>query len=1018
MAEPQVIRVPKSYYVQRRVEGHSDWKMAMWRELFQNSVDAGAKRIDISLGDAKPKGSFGRPSELESVVRLSFTDDGSGMDQNTLENVFFAPGETTKKAGYGSTGGFGTARLMLCFSQARYGIRTQNWVVEGNGSEYTLESHLDAIVSRHRLADALEKANATPEVVEQLKAEVARLDAEDADFKGARFEIDIDPNEFGDRWRDASVDNMRRKLDDYLDMSQLPCKVFLNGEEMTSKAKKGPAKRKLVADKEGVGTVEFATVHTSGGKQAKHKGKVIVRVNGAVMFTESGTETQQVIVELDPATAREVLTDNRDGMKFPYRAALTDFVQQLATDTQSALDNKDKRKHIEFKGGRGKMQAEIDTGLLDFGAEGSFADPKGRNADDTHRRPAAVFTTVEEYEQRGFGGVPKPVMDAFVQTVEEGPDQTFLEKYWNSGESEWFKAAIAEGLGVSALTEASEELRDYISETLAIRMKEVGIEPERADDQRFADMHDVHIQIDDIGDNTKLKNAVRRHSPNYWRRKGEHLEGRGLQAHMLLAAWTACAEEAVKALLRVAPDLATDGKIEFATGWYFGASKEKFFRGEWQDVRTAAQHQKRDDTHLLLLNPVNDDGTVAYDLEKERMEREGDRRILGLQDLEMNAVHEAAHILTDRHDEDFANLITEIAASFDRSDARQSMREKLDAVRAVYGRGKTRIQSMDLVEHAPVVDADEPKGGKAKSDVRPAEMLAAMAAPDTTMAVGIVSAPENKDVEVEGLRLAAKTLSKVTDDGVVEVDCDRLQALEEGIKAEVKSRKVQSNPDSEPLAGLDGLSTDLASLGEVEPQEPPVAVLEASESAHGADESWNQPIDMASFGFALSQSQDGDPVVSDVDTSGTVAEQRKKTSDPRQPESTIVEAIKPVVNAEAVSDLSALDGLSGQLSALAEAKKENPVESAVTAVIVDDAAPDLSAFDGIEDSVTVARQVTLPTRRRDIPEAQPLPVIEEAAPVDMPDGLAAIDDDASLVGEEFGLDAFGEDEPPLRAMGM
>src|SRR3546814_8035615 len=71
------------------------------------------------------KGSFGRDPSLENVVRIVFDDDGCGMDRDVLDDVYFAPGETTKKDGE-FTGGYGRARLMTCFSQVRYGIRTHD----------------------------------------------------------------------------------------------------------------------------------------------------------------------------------------------------------------------------------------------------------------------------------------------------------------------------------------------------------------------------------------------------------------------------------------------------------------------------------------------------------------------------------------------------------------------------------------------------------------------------------------------------------------------------------------------------------------------------------------------------------------------------------------------------------------------------------------------------------------------------------------------------------------------------
>jgi hypothetical protein len=47
--ETQNVRVYKSSFRSERDTFYSDWTMAFWREFFQNSVDAGAKNIAISI---------------------------------------------------------------------------------------------------------------------------------------------------------------------------------------------------------------------------------------------------------------------------------------------------------------------------------------------------------------------------------------------------------------------------------------------------------------------------------------------------------------------------------------------------------------------------------------------------------------------------------------------------------------------------------------------------------------------------------------------------------------------------------------------------------------------------------------------------------------------------------------------------------------------------------------------------------------------------------------------------------
>src|SRR3546814_7171522 len=110
------------------------------------------------------------------------------MDRDVLDDVYFAPGETTKKDGE-FTGGYGRARLMTCFSQVRYGIRTHDCVVEGDGPEYTNLDIDDALKvgtgRRDALTTTIAEAEAKGEIVDPDAA--GRLAALDADRKSTRL---------------------------------------------------------------------------------------------------------------------------------------------------------------------------------------------------------------------------------------------------------------------------------------------------------------------------------------------------------------------------------------------------------------------------------------------------------------------------------------------------------------------------------------------------------------------------------------------------------------------------------------------------------------------------------------------------------------------------------------------------------------------------------------------------------------------------------------------------------------
>ena len=127
-------------------------------------------------------------------------------------------------------------------------------------------------------------------------------------------------------------------------------------------------------------------------------------------------------------------------------------------------------------------------------------------------------------------------------------------------------------------------------------------------------IHNVHIQIDNTN-NKELLSLSKRYSPDFWRKKGESGEGRGLEAHMLLIAWTSFCKEAIRALEESNPHLVKE-PINFSTGWYFGESEERYNGIDYVKQRTEATHQQMDDgKHVLLLNPVLDNLKPAFSLQ-------------------------------------------------------------------------------------------------------------------------------------------------------------------------------------------------------------------------------------------------------------------------------------------------------------------------------------------------------------------------------------------------------------------
>lgn len=109
-------------------EYHS-WRSSWWREVIQNSVDAGAANVYLSC--SKTTDETGKLAYL-----VSCTDDGSGMDDGILFGKLLTIGETGKEGQEATVGGFGVAKELILFPWLKWTIHTRNRLVVGSGLQY------------------------------------------------------------------------------------------------------------------------------------------------------------------------------------------------------------------------------------------------------------------------------------------------------------------------------------------------------------------------------------------------------------------------------------------------------------------------------------------------------------------------------------------------------------------------------------------------------------------------------------------------------------------------------------------------------------------------------------------------------------------------------------------------------------------------------------------------------------------------------------------------------------------
>lgn len=265
-------------FFSNELRGYADWAFAFFRENFQNSVDAGSKNINITIEKIS-----------NDVSRVVFEDDGKGMDLNTLENIYFVLGETSKGSG-SNIGGYGRARILTCFAQNSYELYTGDLHVVGCGSEYTINK----VESFH---------------------------------KGVKLIINVNTNING---REI---NLVEKLEGYLAYSYIDCNVFVNGEKWKNWSYCRNYRKSL----------SYGNVYTNNSKSPY----LIVRVNGTLMFYRylSSSDTQ-IIIEITPELSRKVLLSNRDGFVSEYQRELDSFISEIQIDKVSALRVKNNKSFL------------------------------------------------------------------------------------------------------------------------------------------------------------------------------------------------------------------------------------------------------------------------------------------------------------------------------------------------------------------------------------------------------------------------------------------------------------------------------------------------------------------------------------------------------------------------------------------------------------------------------------------------------------------------------------------------
>lgn len=278
------IRVPKEFFVKAKKEYHN-WHFAFFRELIQNSVDAGAKNIKFKLSDN------------DNFIFIECHDDGCGMDKDIITNALLSLGGSNKADIEGSIGGFGYAKTLLFFSHEEYSIQTKNWIVKGEGGSYNINQS-------------------------------------DNFIKGTSIHVTMNKLDSVSR---NSVGDLEYELKRILKHSNIKAKVFINEEQYKPKKTKHKFEYNTP-----IGKLLFSETHN------EYSSSLWLRINGLAMFEHDiyyhNTVHFNGYIELDKKPT-DVLTTNRDSLKGSASKEFNSVFSALQNE-RSSLKNEKILTHV------------------------------------------------------------------------------------------------------------------------------------------------------------------------------------------------------------------------------------------------------------------------------------------------------------------------------------------------------------------------------------------------------------------------------------------------------------------------------------------------------------------------------------------------------------------------------------------------------------------------------------------------------------------------------------------------
>lgn len=258
----------------KSLNDYSDWQWSFAREAMQNCIDSGADTITINI------------SSTSDNVRVEFANNGRPMDEDTILNKLMNVGGTTKKGDCngGEVGGFGVAKICLYFAHNKYTIESGPHCVVGQGGMFELRE-LEEPYQGTRSVVIMETDNPA-ELAQKIYGQF-KLFASFAQWNGT-------------------------------------LKITYNGDSkiFACALKKGYFRREF----------SFGRLYTN----QSFNGIMIFRINGIPMFKRHVSYEGCAIFEATKGSL-ELMTSNRDSLKYQYQSEIDDVIQRFSTNRSSVL---------------------------------------------------------------------------------------------------------------------------------------------------------------------------------------------------------------------------------------------------------------------------------------------------------------------------------------------------------------------------------------------------------------------------------------------------------------------------------------------------------------------------------------------------------------------------------------------------------------------------------------------------------------------------------------------------------